>query len=947
MAADTSSVATAGEQMACPDPSVHEKNHKLSEQASSAALYVTHPERQSQRESVLGNDGKLSSRSAAASLKYARAQDLPSYPSHGVNTLTSAGQAANVAKDYKMKDLWQPGLSSAGSKAALIAHQGGGKVDLWQPTASEAGNSAAVLAMRNQKSVELDRGYTADGRNKALLAATKSHHDGRRRAGSTPTTVHPAYPDSHNSAFNALNAATVSHRQGTIKRPEPDSNRIGSEAMEAARIKNSHMDPKMFTEHPDVDIEVEDRKRQAALRASAVSMAKDMYDYNTRTTSTTGDGGAAAGAGFAQKNAPVGTVEKDLKQEAMRYIHLQEAAHKLANERLAKVEKEFEYRRKMEYYGYDTQPKRSRLSMRGRNRSASDPPERDSDNSDSEDERQARRVRSQMAQLNTQVSGVDAQKQQKDRALLLAAAQKKVQDHMSTLDKKVYADTGKVSDSMLEEWESKARAKAETEKEDRVKNHGKTHIGGGKYMDQSAIEAIALARLKPTLNELDKNAEEKRARDEETRLEKEAQEREKNDKKQKGRDEKAEAKQIKSEEKEKARQEKAQRKAAEKQEKDADKARKLDEKAKAKEDKRRSKDTKKDVEGATTVAAGAAGAVAAAGAVGATEASDQVVPSIEEPPAEASGSTAPRRANLERHISHISTSSSESESESEESEDESAASPMQTKSIEEKPAVIGAGTAGTAGGILPTLSSGSKVEKETIKKEESEPEPESPRKSRVRGIFSKLGRGRSKSEREPGKIISDPKQSSAAEEPSSAVVVSSSSNPRPSESTVDPRKSVDTSDHVGIDGPIGDNRHVSGMNGNPGASSPSSFARRDRSLSPVSSLSSSGVEEDDFDEGKTGRMKRAFGLGRKKSTKEKGKGKEKSVGEEDLPVAVDSQEHAPLEKQISNTTNSDDGNETFEEARDTFDSAASPQPAFAGQKKHDGEGRETRFHEEM
>ena len=57
---------TASEQP-CPDPSVHEKHNKLSEQASSAALYVTHPERrpesrESRGENPLGPDGKLSSK---------------------------------------------------------------------------------------------------------------------------------------------------------------------------------------------------------------------------------------------------------------------------------------------------------------------------------------------------------------------------------------------------------------------------------------------------------------------------------------------------------------------------------------------------------------------------------------------------------------------------------------------------------------------------------------------------------------------------------------------------------------------------------------------------------------------------------------------------------------------------------------------------------------------
>ena len=65
MAANT---ASATNDVPCPDPSVHERSHKLSEQASTAALYVTNPDRGSNakdtksRENVLGPDGKLSSR---------------------------------------------------------------------------------------------------------------------------------------------------------------------------------------------------------------------------------------------------------------------------------------------------------------------------------------------------------------------------------------------------------------------------------------------------------------------------------------------------------------------------------------------------------------------------------------------------------------------------------------------------------------------------------------------------------------------------------------------------------------------------------------------------------------------------------------------------------------------------------------------------------------------
>ena len=60
--------ASGAADMHCPDPSAHDKHNKLSEQASTAALYVTNPAARSERaptprEDVLDSDGKLSSKS--------------------------------------------------------------------------------------------------------------------------------------------------------------------------------------------------------------------------------------------------------------------------------------------------------------------------------------------------------------------------------------------------------------------------------------------------------------------------------------------------------------------------------------------------------------------------------------------------------------------------------------------------------------------------------------------------------------------------------------------------------------------------------------------------------------------------------------------------------------------------------------------------------------------
>jgi hypothetical protein len=290
-----------------------------------------------------------------------------------------------------MQELWHPELSQAGSKAALLAQQKGAKLDLWEAQGTAEGHSAATLAMRNKNlGPEIYQGNSPDNKNKALMAATMSVNNGRQRAGSTPKTVAPAYPDSANSAANALSAATASQRNSNLGGAGWDS-----PANQAARIINSKTDRGMYTS--DIHFESEDDKHQAALRASAMSMAKQIYETQNRSAMLADpDGGAGAEAAMSRNSAAPQT---DIKLEAMRYIHLQEAAHKLAAERLAKVDKNLEDSRYRSYYGYDDKPKRlSRMSMRSsgggraRGRASSDA---NNDYSDCDDEREANRIRSQ------------------------------------------------------------------------------------------------------------------------------------------------------------------------------------------------------------------------------------------------------------------------------------------------------------------------------------------------------------------------------------------------------------------------------------------------------------------------------------------------------------------------------------------------------------------------
>lgn len=104
--------------------------------------------------------------------------------------------------------------------------------------------------------------------------------------------------------------------------------------------------------------------------------------------------------------------------------------------------------------------------------------------------------------------------------------------------------------------------------------------------------------------------------------------------------------------------------------------------------------------------------------------------------------------------------------------------------------------------------------------------------------------------------------------------------------------------------------------------SPTRGRKKSADLSSLSSASS-GLVEDDFVEGRTGRMARA----------EKGTG----LG---APVTT-------TQKTRKGVRSDDDDSDQFEEARDHFDEGLAPKPNFAGQAKSASPARETKFHEEV
>ncbi|KAH6688232.1 hypothetical protein BKA61DRAFT_565399 [Leptodontidium sp. MPI-SDFR-AT-0119] len=549
----------------------HTSSTKLEDQAALAALYVTkydntHSSPKKNGQEFLDKDNKLSSAGAAASLKYANPQDLPSYPSTGLkkNDSSAAGAAASLgwanqksfehwrpdpsasasaaamqAHDYKMAPLWQPEASAHGAKAALLAHRDGGKVEIWKPEAKSAwGNSAATQAMASHRqgglSPQLDYGHTDTGLKGSLLAATGAMASSRKRAQSIPN-ISPqpdTYPDESNAAANALKAATSASRSSRR-----------SDIPEAGAVPYTTMAREMYTAAPPVQPEVDEKNRQDTLRASAVAMAQSMYQYQQKQidAATHAQSGAAAAH---RRNSSLDSTDE--AAQPMRFNNLQEAAQKLAQERLAKLhDEQAQNREYRDYYSSNTSAPHSRLSLRGRNRNRAS-----SLGTFDDDQEQSNKIRAQMSQFSSNLSQVDAKKRQQDRENLIAAAQRNVTKSLHGMDEKVFADTGKIAPSLLNEWEVKAHAAAQANSDTRMENHGKVHIGGGKFINQSEINLVAARNVQPVLDEINEKAEAERERQAALKAEQETQQRKAAEKKAREKEQKEIDKKLRQQDKE-------------------------------------------------------------------------------------------------------------------------------------------------------------------------------------------------------------------------------------------------------------------------------------------------------------------------------------------------------------------------------------------------------------
>lgn len=321
----------------------------------------------------------------------------------------------------------------------------------------------------------------------------------RPRARSSPEPEE-SYPDQANAASNALSAATIAHRP-SIRLPNVP-------VEEAGAIPFTNMDRQMFTSRPPVKSEVDEQHRNDVIHASAVAMAKKMYNQQQSVINTDSAARHARSSSFTRHRTAGDVTDED--EQTTGFGNLQEAAYKLAQQRLAKLQDEHQKTRGLEeYYGASTQPQRTKFgfirSKLARRRSASD-------GALVEDKRKSMQIRKQMSLFDTKLAEVDEQKRARDRETLLATAQRNVQARLKTMDEKIQEEAGWVAPPR-DDWEWKARAAAQARFEaSRLEEERKVDIGGGKIMDREAIQAIAEKRVQPLLDEINEKAERERER---------------------------------------------------------------------------------------------------------------------------------------------------------------------------------------------------------------------------------------------------------------------------------------------------------------------------------------------------------------------------------------------------------------------------------------------------
>ncbi|ODA77383.1 hypothetical protein RJ55_07011 [Drechmeria coniospora] len=475
----------------------------------------------------------------AGRIKYADPRSLPSFPSSGLapgcaaanaaaslgwisrkpvepwkpERTTSASAAAAMANNYTMSPPREHAMLSDGHRAAMIAVGSAGTF-LKQPSTKLStqqrrswGNSAAMQAFHTSRPASAEPTKVSHGSfaatqafninrshsmkktaapsrqeaGKSLLAAQGAMSSRRRASTYSEIGVKDAHAAEASAAASALNGAVRAHQASLQAKPP---------LADVGAVSVTTMTRNMFTSHPPVKPEVDEQRFNMRMHQSALDMARKMYRHQQQMVDQTREAHGEETA--AAPRSP--------------FLNLQDAAYKQAQNRLSKLHDEHQQGREyQEYYGNETTPRR-KFSMTNKLR------RRSSENDALNDRERSRKIREQMSIFSTKLSQVDNDKRERDREALLATAQRNVKARLQDMDKDVYHETARARPTSAGEWERKVQQAAQLRHNTGGEKKGQVDVGGGKYVSQEEVDAIATKRVQPVLDDINAKAEAELAR---------------------------------------------------------------------------------------------------------------------------------------------------------------------------------------------------------------------------------------------------------------------------------------------------------------------------------------------------------------------------------------------------------------------------------------------------
>lgn len=426
---------------------------------------------------------------------------------------TSASSAALLAHhDHKEYEVPDHQLSANAGRAALLAHQDHKEYQVPAQTLSANAGKAALMAHRDSASAAPQKvnATSAASAASALRAATQAHHDPAMR---------PTKPEDLQAkgAANALRAASQAHREAPspFKYVHPaDDPEVGRLARSNTQGYLADMEPR--APHRDTVAYAGMSYNSAKAREGQADTYRAISDEAYRsaglsyaTQSNNGDAAAAATGGRSRTNT-ASTVNNNNKAP----VDLMALARKNVDAQMAE--------RGLSRTGSQQSVSTIGTASRGANLAF-----RDGQGRQAESDRQREAHvgdREITERINREMAQFDQQRRRNQdssqvQSALMEAAKRNARLSMARMEaNRPYSAPNLRDTQRLEDLLNEERLRARRDRPDGAQ----VDIGGGHFMSQLEIEAVAARRIQPVMEEMDEQVAEMNRRRAEIQAQREA-----------------------------------------------------------------------------------------------------------------------------------------------------------------------------------------------------------------------------------------------------------------------------------------------------------------------------------------------------------------------------------------------------------------------------------------